>query len=276
MKKNNANNQIFESIWKDWESLNINEQIMLHKSRREPFLGIIDATIKKLDRSPVKILEVGCGSGIDTHIIAQDDKRKVFGVDVSEKAIEIAEKVSLYFERKVTLSVGDANSLSFENSFFDIVFSQGVLEHFENYHSAIEEQLRVLSAGGLLVINVPQKYTVYTIYKHILMWFNKWPWGKETEFSYLKMKKISRIYGLEIIDYGGYDYWLHPLEITWVLRSLCEKIYKINPWKECSPFKTFRKWYDDLWRKIERSKGHLFMKNIVVVLRKSADENITS
>jgi len=260
--------QTYESIWSQWKPDDIKKEIQQHRTQRTTFLDLISECLQNLDRRNVRILEVGCGSSIDTHIIAQKIDGKAFGVDISQNAINIAHHVSKHFFKKVILDVQDARRLKFEDNFFDLVFSQGLLEHFENPFLVIEEQLRVLKSGGILVINVPQRFTVYTIYKHILMMRNKWPWGKEGEFSYGDLKHIAKGYNLKIIDKAGYGYWLHWLEVVWILRSLSQKLRKIWGLKKSFIFGNLFEAYDSLWAILEKKLGHLFLKNVVCVYKK--------
>ena len=275
----------YEHIWSEWSYEDIDKQIEEHRSQRYPFLNLIYECIRErfnlnLNSQEMRILEVGCGSSIDTHIIAQyiggltsrcsTSNGQVYGVDISQEAIKIAHRVAVYFKNSVILDQQDVYGLKFSNNFFDLVFSQGMLEHLEYVNKAIEEQLRVLKPGGILVINVPQKYTIYTLYKHWQMIRNKWSWGKEDEFSYIQLKKIGMRYGLKLIKALGYGYWFHPLEIMWVLRSMGDKVQKINPCRKHKVFLKIKYLYDELWNKAEKNFGHLFLRNIVVAFRRGS------
>ena len=46
---------------------------------------------------------------------------------------------------------GNALQLPFDEGNFDIVFSIGLLEHFDDINKPISEQIRVLSNGGLWI-----------------------------------------------------------------------------------------------------------------------------
>ncbi len=58
----------------------------------------------------------------------------------------------------VTLNDDDLRKLSFENETFDVVYSQGVLEHFSSVHESLREQLRITKVGGYIVVDVPQTF----------------------------------------------------------------------------------------------------------------------
>ncbi len=110
-----------------------------------------------------RILECGCGSGHFSFYMAQNGFQ-VSGVDLSESAIS---KTSEKF-REAGLSadfvVGDIRKLPFPSNSFDVVFSGGVLEFFEDIKAPLEEMVRVLRPGGMLIANiVPRKFSIQTI-----------------------------------------------------------------------------------------------------------------
>jgi ubiquinone/menaquinone biosynthesis C-methylase UbiE len=258
----------FDEIWKGWSPEYIQEQIQGHRKRRKIYLDLILKWLPRKDNNHHRLLEVGCGTSIDVHIIAQTIKADAYGIDISKESIEKSKMISQHFDTHVNLDIQDALQMNFENDFFDLVFSQGVLEHFTDPQAAIIEQLRVLKPDGVLIISVPQTFCVYTLYKHILMAQNKWPWGHETEFSYYRLKKIARENHLKILDSAGYDYWKHPCEPFWLFRSLNLKRQKLFPLGHGRWLDKIFKTYDTFWDSMEKKWGCFFMKNIVFVYKK--------
>ncbi|MFQ5952349.1 MAG: class I SAM-dependent methyltransferase [Candidatus Omnitrophota bacterium] len=259
-------NKRYQKVWDKWDQVKLQRQIKFHREGRKKYIDLIKKYLKK--GSEQKVLEVGCGSSIDSHLIAEETKAEVYGIDISEKALKIAKDVSLNFEEKVHLSIGDARKLEFANDAFDLVFSQGLLEHFEKPVDILKEQIRVLKPGGILIVNVPQKYTAYTVYKHLLSMLGRWEWGKETEFSSWQLKWMGDHLGLEFLEKRGYDYWRSPFELTFVIKTLDHKIGKIPFVKKCSAYKNFSKFWKKKWGKVEDRYGYLFMKNIIYTYKK--------
>jgi len=60
--------------------------------------------------------------------------------------------------------VGDMCSLPFDDRSFDVVFSDGVLEHFESIEQPIKEMVRILRPGGIFAAEVvPRKISCQTL-----------------------------------------------------------------------------------------------------------------
>ena len=99
-----------------------------------------------------RVLDSGCASGRLFGVL-QEKNVEYFGIDISEKLIDIAKKT--YPE--ANFQVGDALNLPFPNNYFDKVFSVSVLHHIpskELQMQYLKETHRVLKTGGLLVFRV--------------------------------------------------------------------------------------------------------------------------
>ncbi len=101
-----------------------------------------------------KVLDVGCGTGYNACLIAEEFGCTVVGVDISElsieKARERAEKQGL--TELVEFHVGDAYDLPFEYEGFDVVITEFVSQ-FLDLKQAFKEFTRVLKKGGYIGIN---------------------------------------------------------------------------------------------------------------------------
>jgi ubiquinone/menaquinone biosynthesis C-methylase UbiE len=114
---------------------------------------------------------------------------------------------------------GDARRLPFQANSFDLVFSQGVLEHFVQPGEVLQEEWRVLRKEALIVVEVPNKWTLYTIYKKMLMAAKRWRPGWETQYSPRELKALVEKNGFRILDCVGWDFL-----ILKVLRKLRKKL----------------------------------------------------
>jgi SAM-dependent methyltransferase len=95
-------------------------------------------------------LVVGCGSGLEAAILAQELGLYMIGVDLEDRFDPRA-------AARVTLRVGDARTLEFADRSFDLVFSYHALEHIPEYRRALSEMRRVLRDGGVYCIGTPNR-----------------------------------------------------------------------------------------------------------------------
>ena len=100
-----------------------------------------------------RVLEVGCGNGYTLGKYAQASA-KVYGIDVTETAVNISRKRFEYQKLKGEFIVGNAEDLPYESDFFDCVCSMGVLHHVPDTKKAVAEIHRCLKPGGRLIVMV--------------------------------------------------------------------------------------------------------------------------
>jgi arsenite methyltransferase len=102
-----------------------------------------------------RVVDVGCGAGIDSLIAARKagPDGQVIGVDMTpsmlEKARQGAKEAGL---RNVEFREGYAEELPVEDGWADVVISNGVLNLMPDKAAALEEMSRVLKPNGRLQI----------------------------------------------------------------------------------------------------------------------------
>jgi ubiquinone/menaquinone biosynthesis C-methylase UbiE len=94
------------------------------------------------------ILEIGVGLGADHQRFAEAGA-DLFGIDLTERAVEHTRRRLDLFGLVSKLAVGDAEHLEFQDESFDLVYSWGVLHHTPDTQKAISEVFRVLRRGGV-------------------------------------------------------------------------------------------------------------------------------
>lgn len=97
------------------------------------------------------VCDIACGSGQQSIVMAKQGC-KIYGIDMTEKAIETAESISEEYD--CDFQVGNAEELPYDSNMFNKVVSVCALEHFENDEKALKEINRVLKPGGILVLTV--------------------------------------------------------------------------------------------------------------------------
>ncbi len=154
----------------------------------------------------LRILEVGAGTGRDGIFMAREGAT-VISLDYSLSSLRMI-KGQLKEQDDVALCCADAFFLPFKEGIFDLVFHQGLLEHFRNPGDMISEHHRVLKPGGHIIVDVPQRYHYYTVLKHIFIMLGKWFAGWETEFSPRELEKLLENHSFEVVR--TYGEWLNP------------------------------------------------------------------
>ena len=128
------------------------------------------------------VLEVGAGSGRDTLQLARAGARAVV-LDYSPASLAIVQRLAREQGLPVHLVRADALAMPFRSDAFDVVFHQGLLEHFRYPMPLLRENARVTRRGGRVVVDVPQTVHPYTAMKQTLIAFNAWFAGWETQFT---------------------------------------------------------------------------------------------
>ena len=99
----------------------------------------------------LRVLEIGCGLGTDGAQFAQAGADYT-GVDLTNAAVELAQKRFELFDLPGTFQTADAERLNFADNSFDLVYSHGVLHHTPDTAGAIREVHRVLKPGGRAIV----------------------------------------------------------------------------------------------------------------------------
>ncbi len=98
------------------------------------------------------ILDYGCFDGDESVKYIQLGALKVYGIDISDVAIERAKKKNL--GDRAEFLAGDAHNLPFENDKFDLVIGRAILHHLD-LKVALQEVYRVLKPGGAAIFIEP-------------------------------------------------------------------------------------------------------------------------
>jgi ubiquinone/menaquinone biosynthesis C-methylase UbiE len=94
-----------------------------------------------------RILEIGCGVGIDLVRFAKAGAQ-VTGVDLSQTAIDLAGKNLSLHSLNGTLEVMDGENLEYPDASFNVVYAHGVLQYTGDPEKMVQEAFRVLKKGG--------------------------------------------------------------------------------------------------------------------------------
>ena len=174
------------------------------------------------DLSGRRILEVGAGTGRDAVTLASMGA-EVLTLDYVSGSLGLTLKAAGNAGVKVAAVCGDGMGSPFADNTFDIVFHQGLLEHFRDPLPMVRDNLRILKPGGCAVIDVPQTFHYYTLGKQLLIALDKWFAGWETQFTIDQLEGLAKDEGLEIVrSYGDWmvpGLWYRALRKTLLTRT---------------------------------------------------------
>jgi len=100
-----------------------------------------------------RVLEVGCGAGVDLARFARGGAI-VVGVDLAPSAIDLARANFGQQGLSGEFHVADGEQLPFPDDSFDFVFAHGVVQYTSHPQRLVDECRRVLKPGGEAVFQV--------------------------------------------------------------------------------------------------------------------------
>lgn len=101
--------------------------------------------------------------------------------------------------------VGEIERMPFKERTFDLIYSGGVLEHFENARIALHEYLRLLRPGGVIIVSVPNLVGVNAMFgtkplKGLVFRKSRRNGHIEQDFSARQFRKVVQESGFRCLD----------------------------------------------------------------------------
>lgn len=180
--------EVWDRIYQKFEGFNKLDNI---------FYTRLIEIIAKYANDSQSVLEVGSGSG---YLVSFFQKHLFsVGLDRSVTPLKVAKT---QFGAK-NLILGDMFHLPFRDNSFDIVWNEGVIEHFIEPKNlqACKEMKRV--SRKYVIVAVPNKNPIWLIRKVVLRIINKWPYGYEESYSVQRLRKMMCQTGLKVEDILG-------------------------------------------------------------------------
>ncbi|MCL6589190.1 MAG: class I SAM-dependent methyltransferase [Firmicutes bacterium] len=196
-------------------------------------------------RAGINVLDIGCGCGFPLLELAQrlGPSCQVYGLDPWEQGLERARlKISQIPLPNVTLVLGAAEKIPFENNFFDLIVSNNGVNNCAGQEQVLRECYRVCRPGAQLVLtmNLPETMKeFYAVYEETLTGL-----GKESAVQELRqhifekrkplslMEKLIRSAGFQINQTIANSFTMRFSDGTAFFNHFFIKLYFLEPWKK--------------------------------------------
>jgi 2-polyprenyl-3-methyl-5-hydroxy-6-metoxy-1,4-benzoquinol methylase len=141
----------------------------------------------------LKVCEVGCEYGV-TSLLLNSALFEKHCLDFNRHALGLLREATLRLGQSVTIHEEDMFHTSIDPATFDIVFNNGVLEHyeFEKRVAALREYARIVRPNGRILIGVPNHNSPpYRIAYLLRRALGRWPYPPENAVGDFKAEARS-------------------------------------------------------------------------------------
>ena len=147
--KKNQIARMFDNIAPRYDFLNHFLSLGIDKIWRKRALRELSAV------QPKNVLDVATGTAdVAIATVKSLDPDRVVGIDISNEMLDVGRKKinNLQLQDTITLRLGDAENLPFEDNTFDAITVAFGVRNFENLEKGLEEMYRVLKKDGKLIV----------------------------------------------------------------------------------------------------------------------------
>lgn len=121
--------------------------------------GDTTSTLKALSLVPhvgptTRVLDVGCGTGPQTLVLAQHSEARITGIDSHEPFVSAlnARSRALGLADRIEARVGDMRRLDYPSGSFDLIWCEGAI-YIMGFETALRDWRTLLSPGGHVVVS---------------------------------------------------------------------------------------------------------------------------
>ncbi len=118
---------------------------------------------KSIYEKKSKVLDMGFGDGRN-FLLLKNLGLEIHGVEITQEIINSVQKKASKENIQCTLKVGNNLNIPYPDEYFDIILASSSMYYLENeqsFDANVQEYMRVLKKGGLLIANFPEKSKSY-------------------------------------------------------------------------------------------------------------------
>ncbi|MEO8070428.1 MAG: class I SAM-dependent methyltransferase [Acidobacteriota bacterium] len=145
-----------------------------------------------------------------------------YGIDISAPIVAHARE-AFAGDRDVTgglrAVLGDVREIPFGDDSFDLIYSMGTIEHFDETARAVAEIARVLTPGGRAIVGVPNRHDPFLrpLLATVMQWTGIYGYGYEKSYSRRTLRLMLEGAGLQVVAETAILFipgWLRILDLA--------------------------------------------------------------
>ena len=223
--------------------------------------GSPEATIKALSfidnlTNESKIADIGCGTGGQTMVLAQNAPGRITGIDLFPKFIDLfnASARKLNLQERVEGVVGSMDKLPFQDEELDLIWSEGAIYNI-GFERGLNEWKRFLKKGGYIAVSESSWFTEERPEEISRFWQDAYP-----EIDTIP-KKVAQMQKAGYVPVAAFilpeNCWtVNYYEPQDALQEAYLERYKGN--KAAEDLVAFQKYEAELYRKYKEYYGYVF------------------
>jgi cyclopropane fatty-acyl-phospholipid synthase-like methyltransferase len=170
--------------------------------------------LSTLPTTPTKIIDIGCGKGFSTRLLAKHTQAEIVAVDNEQSALdELAERLTEQgLDTRVTLSCASMTDLPFAAKSFDCIWSEASA-YIMGVEQALTDWLKLLTDSGFMVMSDLIWLTNSPSHEAAAFWVGEYPDMQSIKKRLGQMRQA----GFDVIDHftlgeQAWDDYYQPLK----------------------------------------------------------------